>query len=240
VTIVFALWTAACSERSASERQIVYVFDSSASVTADARGLAVSSMEAGLQSLERGDKVAVVPITGDVHAETLGRVLRFELSIRREPYDTDRRRLADEVHRLLPEFLASVKPSAHTDMLSTFRLAAEELNAAPVRVLVCLSDFVQDDSQFNFKTDRRLVSERSATTFAQELADDFAGRFRGVHVYLGLMQSVDLARLSNPRRTAIQTFWLEFFEAQGASVRWVTDGAGHLADFLKNRGNFER
>ena len=234
IALIVLFAATACSGQAASGRQVVYVVDTSGSVTADARSAAIGSVEQGLESLERGDKVTIVPITGDVHGETLGRVLRFELSTRREPYDADRRRLAGDVQEQLSAFVTSVSPSAHTDLLSTFRLAAEELQSSPVRVLVCLTDFVQDDSQFNFKTDRRLASERSAKPFATELADGFAERFAGVDVYLGSVQSVDLARLSKSRRAAIQTFWVEFFEAQGARVRWATDGPGRLPEFLKS------
>lgn len=232
--IAAAMAAASCSTQASSGRHVVYLVDSSASVTAEARARAVESFEGALQSLQRGDKVAVVPITGDVHGETLGRVLRFELSTRREPYDADRRRLVRDIHERLPDFLASVSPSTRTDLLGTLRLAAEELQSAPVRVLVCLTDFVQDDAQFDFNTDRRLASERSAKAFASELGDGFVERFAGVHVYLGSMESTDLTSLSKSRRAAIQAFWVTYFEAQGANVQWATDGPGHLPEFVKS------
>jgi hypothetical protein len=225
----------ACST-SRPARQVVYLVDATASVPAEARAAAVSAIEQGVQSIQRGESVAILPLTGDVESETLGQVLRFKASQEREPYDADRRRLARDVRNQLASFLTSTrKPSSQTDVFGTFRLAAEEfLPEQPgERVLVCLTDFVQDDSQFDFAHDPRLAHPNSAAKLAGVLAKRSPSRFASVQAYLGSLQSLDLSRLSKTRRLAIQRFWIEYLAAQGASVHWATDGPGHLRDFLE-------
>jgi hypothetical protein len=119
-------------------------------------------------------------------------------------------------------------------LLGAFRLAAEELDERRETLdqLVCVSDFLQDDQQFDFKRDPRLAQSSSAKRLAVQLAQPYASRFRGVAVYLGSLPSLDTRRLAPARRDAIRDFWVDFLGAQGAEVRWKTDGIGHVVDFL--------
>jgi hypothetical protein len=53
-----------------------------------------------------------------------------------------------------------------------------------------------------------------------------------VSIYLGYLESRDLAPLSRRRRQAITTFWLTFLSQQGARVVVATDGPGSAQSFL--------
>jgi hypothetical protein len=228
VAVIISLLMIGCSGPAKAGRRIVYVVDASGSVPPEARLASIEAIERHMTKMERGDRIAVMPVTGSIYGETLGRVLRFELSATRQSYDSDRRKLLREMRDRVSEFAVSVsaqrRGSQFTDLLGTFELAVEELENGGV--LVCLSDFVQDDAQFNFKRDRRLARDETAKNLARELAEPFGARLVGTDVHLGAVPSSDVAVMSANRRRAIQQFWITFFEAQGATVQWATDGPG--------------
>ncbi len=84
-------------------------------------------------------------------------------------------------------------------------------------MIIVLSDLVQDDNQFDFKHDPAIRNETSAAFLASASARSSDLAFRGTPVFLGLVRSRDLGRLSPRRRVAIGIFWLEFLKASGAN-----------------------
>ena len=97
-------------------------------------------------------------------------------------------------------------PGARTDILGALRLAAEERQMAGEgreTTILALSDFIQDDNQFDFKSDPALKSETSATLLASGAARRLGLSLQGIHVFLGLVRSRDLGHLSPRRRSAI-------------------------------------
>jgi len=166
-----------------------------------------------------------------------GRILRLTLAERREAYDQDLRRAASNLRLSLEETKAATvrNPGAQTDILGAFRLAAEEMQLAGdgrKTTILVLSDLIQDDRQFDFKTHPALKNEASAQLLASTSARGSGLAFQGVPVFLGLVRSRDLGRLSTRRRLAIEVFWLGFLKASGASPVLAQDGPGLLSTFL--------
>jgi len=126
-------------------------------------------------------------------------------------------------------------PGARTDILGALRLAAEEMQLAGQArktTILLLSDLIQDDSQFDFKSDPALRNEASATPFASASAHRAGLSLHGVPIFLGLLRSKDLGRLSPRRRLAIEAFWLGFLQESGAKPVVAEDGPGLLSTFL--------
>jgi len=233
--------TVGCGGQQHRPMQIVSLFDASASITDDTRAALIASVTDAASTVNRGDELIVVPITGAALTDTPERVLRFSLSLKREPYDADRRRFAEDAKAALEKLLAEIdrSPFGRTDLLGAFDFALEEFSTDPTvnRKLVCLSDFIQDDKQFDFKTSPRVASESAAVQTAQRLAVGVGRPFHGVTVLLGSVQSLDLRGLSRERQEAIRAFWITLLEAKGAAVSWKTDGLGHVAAFLARPGS---
>lgn len=227
-----------CTRRIDRPTHLICIVDLTGSVETEAQAASFEAIHGTIQNLKRGDSLTIIPITGDAEIEGPARILRFRLSEKRQVYDADMRRLAKQVETRLQELLAAAttNPYPHSDILGALKLAAEEFANAPEnghKVLVCLSDFIQDDAQYNFKRDRRLADERAAREFAATLADATLKRFQTVHIYLGTVRSVDLRNLPKARREALRAFWTEFLTGQGAtSVKYATDGPGQLTQFL--------
>lgn len=239
VVIALALSFTACRREVAKPLCLVFIIDLTRSIEAESQRQAFDAIQASLKELKRGDSIAVIPITGDAMTQAQGRIIRFRLADKREAYDEDLSRFAQEVNERLQRLREEAvnNPYNRSDVLGAVGLASEELaNARPEarRMVIQLSDQLQDDSQYNFKRDARLLNAEAAARFAEFLALGQKQTFADTEVFLGLLRSVDIKSLSPARRAALPTFWQTFFTRQGAtSVRWATDGSGELANFVK-------
>jgi acetyl-CoA acetyltransferase len=236
--LVLAAVLVACSRHPADHRQIVGLLDMTASVTVQARASSLDAIRQAVHTLQRGDTLVIVPIATDAQLDAPQHILRFHVPVDREPYDADRERFRDDIEARLAALAETTRktPATHTDLLGTFRLAAEEVAMADPkarRSVVCLSDFIQDDDQFDFKTDQRVATDLHAQRLAAMLATANPQRFAHVPVFLGSLPSIDLRRLSKSRRDALRAFWRTYLTGQGATVEWATDGAGKLPVFLE-------
>jgi hypothetical protein len=226
-----------CSAGCHKERPLALalVIDLTASTDAAGRAKAFQTIHTWFEQkrLKRGDRITIVPVTGDAWSDSQGRILRFQLSEKREAYDADIKRLKEEVESQIEvmEAEAAAHPYNHSDVMGAVRLAAADLaqqDAHTRKVLIVLSDFVQDDPQANFKAEPALANEKSARTYARKLAADPTA-FKDCAVYLGLLRSAELKNMPLARRGALQLFWLEYFQQSGArSITIAIDGPGQM------------
>ena len=235
--IVCMVLLSACNRPRELPLHLVCALDLSGSIASDGRTNSFEAVLDVFKTLKRGDSMTIIPITSDAQIEGPGRMLRFKLSLKREPYDGDLWRLAQNVEDSLQALLASAsaQPYRYTDIMGTLEFVAEEFSYTKDksrRVFLLLSDFIQDDPQYNFKGDKRLTNERSARKFAAALAKSKDPFFENVQIYLGSIQSRDLRSLTRARRKGIRIFWIEFLSKQLANVKWATDGPGQLENFL--------
>jgi hypothetical protein len=219
-----------------NSQQLVILIDVSDSIEPAAEEQAFSAIDRVIAQRQRGDRIAVIPITGDAQAESSGRVIRFEVPTVRQAYDNDRRDFRSKLKRALEEFKAAAmaSPGSRTDILGAVALAQQEFKfraGSSKKSLVILSDFIQDDSELNFLKDMRLASKAVAKEFAMQLAKATAIDLRGVPVYLGLLRSKDYKGVARNRREAIQQFWVEYVNSSGAQANFATDGTGLLEVF---------
>lgn len=231
--VLCSLLVISCSRSKHQRLALAYVIDITASVEKDAIKQAFAALEPLIKSkiLKRGDSIVIIPITGDTLTETQGKILRLRLPENRAAYDSDLTQLASEVEEKLKQMQseATANPYQHSDIVGAAELAADELSneGGNVRkIIVILSDLIQDDSRFNFNTSMDLANDQSAVVLAKKLsARRNKAELAGTTIYLGLLRSRDLKGMSNNRREAVQTFWQEYFKASGAeSVSIAIDG----------------
>lgn len=229
-----------CSRNSADRLHVVCVVDLTGSVEAGARAQAFTALQEAFKHLHRGDQLTVIPVTGDAVTEGQGQILRFKLSETRSAYDSDLKKLAAEVATKLEQLQADAeaKPYNKSDILGATEIAAEELAATPAgtkRVLVVMSDFIQEDAQRNFKRDGTLADDAAAQKLAVTLAAQHESALKNTRVYMGVLRSSDLKSLPAQRRSAVKLFWADFFKGEGArAVTYATDGTGELPNFMNN------
>lgn len=225
-----------CGPKKRHRLAIAFVVDLTGSIEQQAIREALGSLSPLFDNkkLQRGDSIYIIPITGDTLTQSQGKILRIHLNENRQVYDSDLTNLANDVKEKLERMQAEAiaNPYQHSDILGAADLAAEELSIEKGKVrkvIVILSDFIQDDSKTNFNTCADLANENAGRQLAKRLSERNSGQFAKTTVYLGMLRSKDLKKMSNARRSAVQTFWREYLKLQGVqSLSLAIDGPGQL------------
>jgi len=221
-------------------RHIVVLIDVSASIEPDAMRNAFKAVDELLGGLRRGERLSIIPITGDALNDAPGRILRFEVPSNRAPYDTDLERFRKSASDQLTVLRATglSHPESHTDILGSLTLAQEELaidHHQRKPEIIILSDLIHDADGIDFFSDARLADAAHAQSFAAtEAAKCQPTNLRGAPVFLGMLPSNDLRRMLRSRRDALSTFWRGYLEACGATPTQLSDGAGSLRAFFRD------
>ena len=210
-SVIVTIVLGGCNSAKQLPREIVFVPDISQSIEADAERQMFVTIEDIASRLHRGDTLTIIPITGDAESELQGRILHYAVprAEDRQAYDGDLRKLdeqiRDDLARLQADALAH--PGKHTDILGSIRVAAKVFSDRGTdKRLVVLSDFIQDDDQYKFNTDRRLDNPKVAVIAAGKIASEFSVP-PSIRVVLGRMKSSEFARLPLDRRRAVDAFW---------------------------------
>jgi hypothetical protein len=211
-------------------RQIVILPDVSGSIERESLEQAFKAIDEMVGHLHRGDRIAIIPILGDAQAEASGRIIRFEIPSSRQAYDSDLRNFRATLTKSLDAMQAdaAAHPGSKTDILGSLELAQQELrlSVAHSKLLVILSDFIQEDRTVDFRSDKRLANISAAKKFVSELRA--RPRLDHVAVYLGLLRSKEYAALDRSRRNAIREVWIEYLKTAKAQPEFAIDGPGLL------------
>ncbi|MCU1284093.1 MAG: hypothetical protein JWO13_443 [Acidobacteriales bacterium] len=230
--ILAAVALCGCSRRQETPTHTIFLIDVSGSIEPDSLKEAVRSIGEFISHVDRGDTVTIIPITSDALIESSGRILRISKPLARKAYDADIREFRESAANSLQEFETKLlaSPGKKTDILNTLKLAEEEtaLESEGTKVnLKILSDFIEDDGEYDFKTDQKVGNELLAAELARSLAKS-DGTTKFSTIYLGSLRSKDLHTLGRQRRAAIKRFWQEYLRYAGGRIRFATDGVGNL------------
>lgn len=219
----------------------VDVLDTSLSITPRAEHAAESAILDQISRLGRGDRLILIPITGDAQNDAGGRILRLVAPSERQAYDNDLRRFQADAKKQYAAWLTSLDPhQMRTDILGTLDVARQEFSAVPGdadRHLIILSDFLEDDPRYRFVFSPQLANAARARALAVVLRTDRRFALPGVPVCLGRLESSDFAPLSPQRQEAVQTFWAEYLNDRGQAPALRFDGTGMLMGFAECHGD---
>jgi hypothetical protein len=232
-TLLLAAALVGCSKHP-EPRHIVILIDVSGSIDRASLNQVFKAIGGLASHLQRGDRIVIIPILGDAEAQASGRIIRFDVPITRQAYDSDLRHFQVQLKNALGKAQADAvsHPGPKTDILGSIMLADEEFKGSPDHsrhLLIVLSDFIQESTGLDFKASRYLQTPAAARKFAVQIAKNHAVDFHGLPVYLGLLQSKEYSALPLNRREAIRGFWLEYFKAAGAQAQLVADGPSLLS-----------
>jgi hypothetical protein len=230
ITLLFLL--AGCSHR--VPQATVEVIDTSLSITPRAEKAALDAVQNQIGHMQRGDRLVLIPITGDAANDAGGHVLRLSAPTQRETYDTDLRRFQEQARKQFAVWVASLdKHQSQTDILGALNAARQEFAVLPNgmnRKLVVVSDFLEDDGTYRFVSASSLTSPAHARQLAARLHEQHSFTLLGVSICLGHLESSDFAPLSAQRKEAVQEFWAAYFAAGDQPAEIQFDGTGILAD----------
>jgi hypothetical protein len=180
----------------------------------------------------RGDRLILIPITGDAQNDAGGRVLRLSAPTEREPYDTDLRRFQSEAQKQFAAWAASLDPrQIKTDILGSLDVARQEFAAIPKesgRRLIIVSDFLEDEPSYRFLSAPQLANDARARSFALALRSQRDFALPGVPICLGRLESSDFAPLSPQRKDAVRAFWTAYLTEKDRQPKLHFDGTGML------------
>jgi hypothetical protein len=235
-TLAVLFLMAACSHR--VPNATIEVIDTSLSITPRAEKAALDAVQAQIVRMQRGDRLVLIPITGDAANDAGGRVLRLSAPNQRETYDTDLRRFEEKAREQFISWTASLNQhQSRTDILGALDAARQEFALLPKegnRKLVVVSDFLEDDGTYHFVSLGSLASPGLARPLAVRLRELHAFALPGVSLCLGRLESNDFAQLSAVRKEAVQAFWRAYFGGERVEIKF--DGTGVLTD--SERGCF--
>jgi hypothetical protein len=211
----------------------VELIDTSLSITPRAEKAALHALQDQIDSMNRGDVLILIPITGDAENDAGGRILRLRAPAARESYDADLRRYRDTARTQFTGWVASVGAERYrTDILGTLDSARQEIDSLPTnsnRHLVIVSDFLEDDDQYRFVSHPSLATPDRARALAVRLRSQHAFPVQGISLCLGRLESIDFPSLAPQRKRAVQAFWATYFAGQEHVPDIQIDGMGMLA-----------
>jgi len=218
-SLITTLLLVGCNDAKQLPRELVIVPDTSASIDPEARRQMFAGIENIALHLRRGDTLTIIPITGDAEADLQGRTLHYVVpsAENRQAYDVDLRKLDSQIKDDLASLQtdAIAHPDKHTDILGSIRVAIKEFSKKPTgKWLMVLSDFIQDDQQFNFRKDHRLANESDAITLGESISPAEENSPH-VHVVLGRLRSKEFSALAPSRQRAINAFWGQMMSSAG-------------------------
>lgn len=230
IVILAILLLAGCSQQQPIPREMVILVDTSGSIEPESETQCINGILKTAERMDRGDKLTVIPITGDADVDSTGHVLRFQKPSHRTAYNSDLLKFSKQVQQSMADFRSwSIDhPTARTDIFGGIAMAQEEFTVTVGvydRTLIVCSDFIEDDGQTNFKLDRRLSNRDAAVQYAMEKAKSvFPSAKLPATVRLGLLRSKELHSLDRQRRDAIKQFWLQYFKTADTNASFTTDG----------------
>lgn len=208
----------------------VELIDTSLSVGPRAEQSALAAVRGQISRLGRGDTLILIPITGDAENDAGGRILRMQAPTTREPYDAGLRRFHKHALKQFAVWVTSMHAQPNrTDILGALDVARQELASVPngsIRRLVVVSDFLEDDGQYNFVFEPALRSAFRAARFASRLRTVHSFVLQGSAICLGRLASLDFARLSPERKEAVDAFWRAYLAVGGRTPDIEIDGIG--------------
>lgn len=213
-------------------RMTVDVLDPSLSITPRAEHAAQTAILDQISRMGRGDRLILIPITGDAENDAGGRILRLTAPSDREAYDNDLRRFRTDAKKQYAAWIASLDlHQMRTDILGTLDVARQEFAALPKdsdRRLIIVSDFLEDDPSYRFAHAPQLANAAQARALAVMLRTERGFALPGVPVCLGRLESSDFAPLSPQRKGAVEAFWAEYLNDRGHVPAFRFDGTGML------------
>jgi hypothetical protein len=222
-------------------RTIVFIIDMSASTDAEGRAKAFQAISGWFvqKKVKRGDKIVVIPITGDAWTESQGLIQRFQISEKREAYDADLKQIEGDIKQGLEQMerVGAEKPFQKTDIFGALKLAGEEFRHEDKdrkKTIIVLSDMIQDNAAGNFKSAPFLGDKTAASDQAKKTAVQHSADFSECTVFIGLLRSSDLKAMSANRREGLEAFWNQYFRQGNAlEVMTAVDGPGQIDSSLR-------
>jgi hypothetical protein len=212
-------------------RAILVFVDMSGSTNVARRTVYKNAFEKIYQNLQQGDRVIVGTITGrsyiDFKPVVDAEIPKKSIWVNRISFEQNLAKTKDQIRKQVTGLMSRKKGTPRTEILNSLNIADTLFhNEKRQKILVVLSDMVQDSKEYNFS--RVKVTDRYTHNIIQyRKKNNLIPNLSGVKVYVA-GASADEAR----KFRSIEKFWNSYFKVTGAD--FSTHRYGHsLLEFEK-------
>jgi hypothetical protein len=196
-------------------RSIVVFVDMSGSTNTARRTVYRNAFEKIYQNLQQGDRVVVGTITGrsfiDFKPVVDAEIPKKSVWVNRISFEQNLAKTKDNIKKGVEGLLSRKKGTPHTEILNSLNIADTIFHKEKrQKVLVILSDMVQDSKEYNFER-VKVTDAYISSIIKHRKKNNLIPDLKGVKVYVA-GASADEAK----KFRSIEKFWNNYFESTGA------------------------
>jgi hypothetical protein len=207
-----------------SARVIVVLVDMSGSTNADRRTVYRKAFGKVFEKLQGGDRLVIGTITGrsfiDFKPVVDAEIPKASIWLNRISYEQNLTQTKNNINEQAERLVSHKKGTRHTEILSSLNIADTIFHKEKRdKLLVILSDMIQDSKQYNFER-AKVTNRYTSRLIKYRKKHNLIPNLRGVKVYVA-GASADGAK----KYRSIEKFWGTYFKVAGAD--YSTHRYGH-------------
>ena len=212
-------------------RAIVVLVDMSGSTNTARRTVYRNAFEKIYETLQEGDRIVIGTITGrsfiDFKPVVDAEIPKQSVWVNRISFEQNMSKTKKNIKKQVEGLLSRKKGTPRTEILNSLNIADTIFhNEKRDKILVVLSDMVQDSKEYNFER-VKVTDTYIANIIKYRKKNDLVPNLKGVKVYVA-GASADEAK----KFRSIEKFWNSYFKVTGAD--FSTHRYGHsLLEFEK-------
>lgn len=197
-------------------RIIVIFVDMSGSADKARRTVYREAFEMIYQHLGQGDRVVVGAITGrsyiDFKAKVNEEIPVKSIWVNRLAFENSLTKTKKKIKKEVDQLLSRRRGTMQTEILNSLNIADSIFHGEQNRrkVLVILSDMIQDSKEYKFDRDN-ITNRYISQTIGVRRQNNLIPKLSGVKVYVAGASAADPVRFRS-----IQSFWARYFDESGA------------------------
>ena len=196
--------------------RVMAVFvDMSGSTNRARRTLYRNAFEKIYQNLQQGDRIIVGTITGrsyiDFKPVVDAEIPKQSLWVNRISYEQNRAKTKKDIQTEVEKLLSRRRGTPRTEIINSLNIADKIFhNEKRQKILIILSDMVQDSKEYNFER-VKVTNQYTAQIIRKRQEQNLIPKLDSVKVYVAGASAADPKKFRS-----IEKFWNRYFAACGA------------------------
>ena len=196
--------------------RVMAVFvDMSGSTNRARRTLYRNAFEKIYQNLQQGDRIIVGTITGrsyiDFKPVVDAEIPKQSLWVNRISYEQNMAKTKKDIQTEVEKLLSRRRGTPHTEIINSLNIADKIFhNEKRQKILIILSDMIQDSKEYNFER-VKITNQYTSQIIRKRQEQNLIPKLDSVKVYVAGASAVDPKKFRS-----IERFWNRYFLACGA------------------------
>jgi hypothetical protein len=196
--------------------RVMAVFvDMSGSTNRARRTLYRNAFEKIYQNLQQGDRIIVGTITGrsyiDFKPVVDAEIPKQSLWVNRISYEQNMAKTKKDIQTEVEKLLSRRRGTPHTEIINSLNIADKIFhNEKRQKILIILSDMIQDSKEYNFER-VKVTNQYTSQIIRKRQKQNLIPKLDSVKVYVAGASAVDPKKFRS-----IERFWNRYFLACGA------------------------